>query len=88
MTLFQNEQIKQIENFPNYYITSFGRVWSEKTKMWLKPTDNKRGNHHRLYVSLGRRRPIFCAFYLLTKAKKYGIIWRLGAGRVEPNFPL
>ena len=25
-----------------------------KNKMWLKPTDNKRGNHHRLYVSLGR----------------------------------
>lgn len=52
--LFENEKIKQIENFPDYYITTFGRVWSEKTKRWLKPTDNNRGNHHRLCVSLGR----------------------------------
>ena len=52
--LFENEQIKQIENFPDYYITTFGRVWSEKTHRWLKPTDNSRHNHHRLYVSLGR----------------------------------
>ena len=52
--LFENEKIKQIENFPDYYITTFGRVWSEKTHRWLKPTDNSRGNHHRLYVSLGR----------------------------------
>lgn len=52
--LFENEKIKQIENFPDYYITTFGRVWSEKTHRWLKPTDNSRGNYHRLYVSLGR----------------------------------
>lgn len=52
--LFENEQIKQIENFPDYYITTFGRVWSEKTHRWLKPTDNTKYNHYRLYVSLGR----------------------------------
>ena len=52
--LFENEEIKQIKNFPKYYITSFGRVWSENTHRWLKPTINKRGNHQREYVSLGR----------------------------------
>lgn len=54
MDLQKNEQIKQIDNFPNYYITNFGRVWSDKTHRWLKPTENKRGNHCRCYVSLGR----------------------------------
>lgn len=52
--LFENEQIKQIDNFPDYFITTFGRVWSEKTQRWLKPIDNNRGSHHRLYISLGR----------------------------------
>ena len=52
--LFENEEIKQIENFPQYYITSFGRVWSENTHRWLKPTINQRGSHQREYVSLGR----------------------------------
>lgn len=26
--LLPNEEIKQITGFPNYFITSFGRVWS------------------------------------------------------------
>ena len=52
--LFENEEIKQIENFPNYYITSFGRVWSEHSHKFLKPTINKRRNHQREYISLGR----------------------------------
>lgn len=52
--LFEGEEIKQIENFPNYYITSFGRVWSEYSHKFLKPTIDKRGNHQREYVSLGR----------------------------------
>lgn len=52
--LFENEEIKQIENFPNYYVTTFGRVWSEHSHKFLKPTIDKRGNHQREYVSLGR----------------------------------
>lgn len=52
--LFENEEIKQIENFPKYYITSFGRVWSENKHQWLKPTINQQGNYQREYVSLGR----------------------------------
>jgi len=52
--LFENEEIKQIEDFPKYYITSFGRVWSENTHRWLKPTINKGKYHKREYVSLGR----------------------------------
>lgn len=54
MNLLENEEIKQIENFPQYYITSFGRVWSTISNQWLTPTIDKRGNHCRLYVSLGR----------------------------------
>lgn len=29
--------MKQIPNFPNYSITKDGRVWSHRTKRWLKP---------------------------------------------------
>lgn len=54
MELLENEQIKQIEGFPQYFITSFGRVWSNISNKWLTPTKSKRGNHIRLYVSLGK----------------------------------
>lgn len=54
MNLHENEQCKQIENFPNYWITTEGRVWSEYSKKWLTPTIDIRGNHKRTYVSLGR----------------------------------
>lgn len=53
--LLPNEKIKQIEGYPHYYITTFGRVWSDyRGGHWLKPTLNTRGNHQRYYVSLGR----------------------------------
>ena len=53
--LLPNEEIKQIKEYPNYYITSFGRVWSIlQGGHWLKPTLNKHGYHERYYVSLGR----------------------------------
>ena len=54
MELFENELIMPIKDFENYSITSFGRVWSNYSQKWLKPTVNKRGNHAREYVSLGR----------------------------------
>lgn len=55
MILLENEQAQPIENFEDYYITTFGRVWSNKTHRWLKPTVNKNSkNHYREYVSLGR----------------------------------
>lgn len=53
--LLPNEEIKQIKEYPNYYITSFGRVWSTlRGGHWLKPTLNKHGYQERYYVSLGR----------------------------------
>lgn len=68
MELFENEEIKQIEGYPNYFITSFGRVWSDYgTGRWLKPTINKRGNHARAYVSLGRGNK-FYVHQLVAKA--------------------
>lgn len=54
MELLENEQIKQIKNYPSYYITNFGRVWSDISNKWLTPTINQRGNHKRAYVNLGR----------------------------------
>ena len=55
-TLLENEQIKPISDFPNYFITSYGRVWSNlRGGHWLIPTINKRGNHQRYYVNLGRK---------------------------------
>lgn len=54
MELNLNEKIKQIKNFPNYYISNQGRVWSTISNRWLTPTIQTRGNHQRAYVSLGR----------------------------------
>lgn len=54
MELHDNEQVKEIKSFPNYYITSEGRVWSKISHKWLTPTINQRGAHKRAYVSLGR----------------------------------
>lgn len=54
MNLHENEQCKQIKDFPNYWVTTEGRVWSEYSKRWLTPTIDTRGNHKRMYVSLGR----------------------------------
>lgn len=54
MDLFENEQCKQIEGFPKYWITTFGRVWSDYTNKWLTPTISQKGNYKRCYVSLGR----------------------------------
>ena len=54
MELNPSEEARQIKDFPNYYVTNQGRVWSTLSKNWLIPTDNSRGNHHRLYVSLGK----------------------------------
>lgn len=53
--LFENEEIKQIDDFPMYYITSFGRVWSMYSQKFLKATINKRGNHRREVINLGRK---------------------------------
>lgn len=53
--LFPLEQIQQISGYNNYYITSFGRVWSTYFGgHWLTPTLNKRGKYKRYYVNLGR----------------------------------
>lgn len=52
--LNENEEMRKIRGFENYGITSQGRVWSYISNIWLKPTINKKGNHRRLYVSLGR----------------------------------
>lgn len=34
---------KPIEGFEGYYVNSYGRVWSDKSKKWLKPAPNGRG---------------------------------------------
>lgn len=53
--LHQGEQIKQIQGYPKYYITTEGRVYSEHSHRFLKPTASKpRGGHQREYISLGR----------------------------------
>lgn len=59
MDLLENEQAKQIENFPNYYITNFGRVWSTISNKWLSLQINQRGKHKRYYVNLGRENRFF-----------------------------
>lgn len=54
MDLMKNEEIKVIDGFENYAVTTMGRVWSFRSNKFLKPTLNQRGNHKRFYVSLGR----------------------------------
>ena len=54
MELLENEIYKKIDGYPHYYITSFGRVWSDYTNRWLKPTINTKGKYSRAYISLGR----------------------------------
>lgn len=71
MDLLENEEIKPIEGYERYLITSFGRVWSTFSNKWLKPAINTRGNYKREYVSLGQ------------KNKKY--IHRLVAAAFIPN---
>ena len=34
---------KQIEGFPGYWVNSYGRVWSDKSKKWLVPRPNYKG---------------------------------------------
>ena len=68
--LYENEQIKQIEAFPNYYITSFGRVWSEYSHKFLSLTVNKRqfyNTYQRQYVNLGKHNR-FYVHQLVAKA--------------------
>lgn len=53
--LLPNEEIKQIDGYPNYYITTYGRVWSNyRGGHWLKQTLSTHDYHRRCYVSLGR----------------------------------
>ena len=52
--LYQDEQIKPISGFPGYYITTYGRVWSNHSQKWLTHSINIRGKYKRAYVSLGR----------------------------------
>ena len=54
MDLRENEQCQQIKDFPKYWITTEGRVFSEYSNRWLTPTISQRGNHKRAYISLGR----------------------------------
>ena len=34
---------KEIEGFPGYWVNSYGRVWSDKSKKWLVPWLNNKG---------------------------------------------
>ena len=55
MELEKDEIIKEIEGFPNYLISSLGRIWSKYSNKWLTPTKNIKGNYIRLYINLGRK---------------------------------
>lgn len=42
-------ECKEIPGFPGYYVNSYGRVWSDKSRKWLKLRNNGKGY---LFVSL------------------------------------
>ena len=54
MVLLENEELKEIEGYPNYLISSYGRVWSKKSQIWLKQSwrGDKSINSMYLCVSL------------------------------------
>lgn len=56
MILFQNELIKPITGYQDYFISSFGRVWSNKNNKWLHQSlrGDKKINSMYLSVSLGK----------------------------------
>jgi len=37
--------MKQIKDFPDYYITKGGFIWSNKSNKWLKPTPKGKSTH-------------------------------------------
>ena len=41
---------KEIKGFPGYWVNSYGRVWSDYSKRWLKPAPNSKG-----YLRVGLR---------------------------------
>lgn len=48
--LYHGEQIKCVPEFPNYYITSEGRVWSWYANRFLSPSPLKSGKNGKCYV--------------------------------------
>ena len=76
MELMENEEIKLIDGYENYYISSFGRVWSIKSNKWLKSNwrGDKRINSMYLCVSLSKE----------GKSKSFSI-HRLVANAFIPN---
>lgn len=55
MELFKDEKIKDIKGYEGKYaITTYGRIYSYRSKRFLKPTLNKRKNYPRYYINLGR----------------------------------
>jgi hypothetical protein len=32
-------EMKQIKDFPNYYVTKFGKIWNKKRKIWMSQWD-------------------------------------------------
>ena len=53
-SLKENEEYKQIKDFPKYYITNFGRVYSTKTNRFIKSINPKTG-YLTVTLSEGRR---------------------------------
>lgn len=48
--LYHGEQIKCVPEFPNYHITSEGRVWSWYANRFLSPSPLKSGKNGKCYV--------------------------------------
>lgn len=60
--LYVNEEAKQIKDYPGYYITTKGRIWSMKQYKFITPNKvNKQGNlssyHYKVVLGLGNNTP-------------------------------
>jgi len=44
--IYKMEEFKIISDFPNYKISNFGRIYSEKTKKFLKPISSDSWGYH------------------------------------------
>ena len=52
MELLKNEIAKPIPDYEEYYATNFGRIWSDKTKTWLKQSLRGDKTTNSMYLSV------------------------------------
>ena len=51
--LEEGEEVKPLKEYPGYFITSYGRIWSMVTYKFMKPSKNK--NNYQYHTTIGNQ---------------------------------